>query len=598
MPIEGSDSDAPTHDATISTVSKCERRLDRRAFLGTVGTAVGATAGLATSVAATGAVSADRQSVPALTRPRLVGKTGEPALPSLRVIALNRIAFGPRPGDLNAFTALADNNDDRLTAFVDQQLNPGAISDTDFLNRVGAAGYQSLNPGLSLDDYLARLWSWYVNDSAPPGNSTSSSRPRDEAIRLKFLRAVYSRRQLLEVIVDFWHDHFNVYIDGSTEIRATFPHFDSVLRAHAFGNFRQMLGAVARSPAMLYYLDNYTSSNAGPNENFCRELIELMTLGADAYLGIMPQNEVPTDGDGKPVGYVDADVFEATRAFTGWSFSHGRDGDGDTGLFYYRASWHDRFQKNVLGVFLPQDQADLKDGNDVLDALASHPATGRHVARKLCRRLIADDPPQSIVDAAAALFTAQWQAPDQLRQVIRLILLSDEFTSTWGEKVKRPFEIAASALRASNAQISFAVDDSTTNSFLWRFDDTGHEPFHWFTPDGFPDVREAWTSMSPRVMAWRLCGYLIDLERSENQFVIDAVGQVPGHLRTSNELVDFWIGRILGRAMAPADRAQMVQFMSQGINPDLDLDLTDESTASRMRALVGLFFMSPDFLWR
>lgn len=525
------------------------------------------------------------------------GKVGEPALPSLGVVALNRMGFGPRPGDLGAFQALGGTPEARLLAYVDQQLDPATIVDTDFANRLAAAGYESTNPGLSQDAYLARLWDWYQNDNAPSGN-TSSSLVRDEAIRLKFLRAVYSKKQLLELITDFWHDHFNVYIDGSSVVRTTFPHLDEVIRDEAFGNFRTLLEGVATSPAMLYYLDNYTSSSAGPNENFCRELFELHTLGSDAYLGILQQNAVPTDGDGKPVGYVDADVFEATRAFTGWSFSYGHDGDGDTGLFTYRPAWHDRFQKTVLGTFLPQDQADLKDGRDVLDALAAHPATGRHLAGKLCRRLVSDEPPQSLVDSAAQLFTDQWQAPDQLAQVVRHILLSPEFASTWGEKVKRPFEIATSALRAGNANLSFAVGDSTVSSFLWRFDDTGHEPFHWHAPDGFPDHKNPWLSMTPRVMSWRFCGYLIDEEQPNGQLVINAVAQTPSGVRSTNELVDFWTQRLLGRAMEPLDRLQIVQFMSQGINADLDLDLSDSDTAVRLQAMVGLIFMSPAFLWR
>ncbi|MDA8018523.1 MAG: DUF1800 domain-containing protein [Thermoanaerobaculia bacterium] len=569
--------------------------MDRRSFLGALGVvgagggAVGAMAGAPAASAASGSRTMRPLQVP--------GKVGEPALPLVAVIALNRMGFGPRPADFTAFQALGSSAEARLLAYVDQQLDPASIVDTDFTARLAAAGYESTNPGLSLDAYLARLWSWYENDNAPSGN-TSSSLVRDEAIRLKFLRAIYSRKQLLELLTDFWHDHFNVFIDDSSVVRTTFPHLDEVIRSEALGNFRVLLEGVTKSPAMLYYLDNYTSSNAGPNENFCRELFELHTLGAAAYLGIQQQSSVPTDGNGVPVGYVDADVFEATRAFTGWSFSYGPEGDGDTGLFHYRPTWHDRFQKQVLGVFLPQDQADMKDGHDVLDALAAHPATGQHIATKLCRRLISDDPPQSLIDSAAQLFTDEWQASDQLAQVVRHILLAPEFKSTWGEKIKRPFEIAVSAFRATGGNLSFAREDSAVNSFLWRFDDTGNEPFHWHAPNGFPDHKTPWLSMTPRVMSWRLCGYLIDAEQANDQPIIDALGQTPGWARSTNELVDYWTERILGRPMEMIDRLQIVQFMSQGINPDLDLNLNDEDTADRLRSMIGLIFMSPDFLWR
>jgi len=522
---------------------------------------------------------------------------GLPAVPAAGVVALNRMGFGPRPGDLAAFDALGATDAARLSAYVTQQLDPDSLADPELDSRLAEASFESLYLSSDPNVYLATLWDWYINDNAPSGN-TSSAVPRDELTRATFLRAMYSNKQLVEVLADFWHDHFNVHIDHSSFVRATFPHLDMVIRLHMLGNFRDLLEAVARSTSMLYYLDNYTSSNAGPNENFCRELFELHTLGSENYFGTIAQNEVPVDGGGVPLGYVDADVFEATRCFTGWSFSHGNDGDGDTGLFYYRPTWHDRFQKTVLGVFIPQDQPDLKDGNDVLDALASHPGTGRHIARKLCRRLIADVPPQSVVDAAAAVFTAQWQAPDQLRQVVETILLAPEFLGTWGEKVKRPFEIAASALRAGGADFTLKTDDGDTNSFLWRFDDTGQELFSWPAPNGFPDVREAWMRMTPRVMSWRLCNWLIEFTDDADAFYLDVLAQTPGSVRSANELADFWIDRILGRPMAPEDRDEIVQFMAQGINPDFDLNFNDDDTRDRLRAMVGLIFMSPDFLWR
>ena len=312
----------------------------------------------------------------------------------------------------------------------------------------------------------------------------------------------------------------------------------------------------------------------------------------------MQQNQVPVDGQGRPIGYVDADVFESTRCFTGWSFANGTSGDGDTGLFHYRPEWHDRFQKTVLGTFMPQDQPDMKDGQDVLDALASHPGTGRYIARKLCQRFISDDPPQSVIDTAAALFTAQWQAPDQIKQVVQTILLSDEFLTTWGEKIKRPYEIATSALRAGKTNFVPGVDSGDTNSFFWRYDGAGQRLYGWPAPNGYPDAKGAWKSMTPRVMSWRLCGWLIDFTDDFDNFYVDPLAQTPGHRRTANELADFWIQRILGRSMELEDRQEIVQFMAQGINPDFDLNLNDEDTQERLRSMVGLIFMSPEFLWR
>ena len=588
------------------SIDSRESGLDRRNILRAAGLSAAATAGsiLArpqsspTGSAAARAKSGPTWRGPALRRHRREPPDkGMPATPAAGIVALNRLGFGPRPGDLAAFDALGSTDPDRLAAYVAQQLDPDSLADTELEGRLNDAAYVSIGISSDPDTYLATLWDWYINDNAPNGQ-TSSSIPRDELTRWTFLRAMYSKRQLVEVLADFWHDHFNVDIDHASFVRATFPHLDLVIRQQLLGNFRTMLESVARSTSMLYYLDNYTSSNAGPNENFSRELFELHTLGAENYLGVLQQHQVPTDGNGLPIGYVDADVFEATRCFTGWSFSYGVSGDGDTGLFYYRPDWHDRFQKHVLGTFIPQDQPDLKDGRDVLDALASHPGTGRHIARKLCRRLIADDPPQSVVDAAAAVFTAQWQASDQLKQVVEVVLLSDEFRNTWGEKIKRPLEIAVSAMRACGADFTLKMDDGDTNSFLWRYDDTGQELFNWPAPNGFPDVRGAWTSMTPRVMTWRLCGWLIDFDDDNGDFYLDVLGQTPPAVRSANELADFWIDRVLGRPMDTGDRAEIVQFMAQGVNPDFDLDLTDEDTADRLRSMVGLLLMSPDFLWR
>ncbi|MCG8460300.1 MAG: DUF1800 domain-containing protein [Holophagales bacterium] len=574
-------------------------RLDRRRFLG--GAAAGTGAAVAASAALTPAAAGGLGlgSGPAM-RPRfrrIPREKSLPAPPPAAIIALNRMGFGPRPGDVPAFDALGGNDADRMAAYVAQQLDPDSIDDSLLDTRLAQANFAVYGSLGDPDAYLARLWDWYINDNAPGGN-TSSHIPKDELIRAKLIRAIYSNRQLVEVLAEFWHDHFNVNIEDSSFVRATLPHMDLVLRLNLLGRFRDMLEAVAKSTAMLYYLDNYTSSNSGPNENFCRELFELHCLGTENYLGVLPQNQVPTDGMGRPVAYVDADVFEATRAFTGWSFSNGTSSDGDTGLFYYRPEWHDRFQKTVLGVFLPQDQPDMKDGHDVLDALASHPGTGRYIARKLCRRLISDDPPQTVIDAAAAVFTNQWQAADQLKQVYETILGSTEFRTTWAEKIKRPFHLAVSALRATNSSFSPKMDDSDTSSFLSRFDDTGHEPFHWPAPDGFPDLREAWKSMTPMVMSWRLMGWLIDFDNSSNQLYLNILGQTPAGVRTPTEVADFWIYRILNRPMAAEDRQEILDFVAQGINPDFDLDFGDEDTTDRVRSMAALIMMSPDFLWR
>ncbi len=521
---------------------------------------------------------------PAMRRPgRRRPSKAVPDPPSAAVIALNRLGYGPRPGDVAAFNALGASDETRLEAFVDIQLDPLSITDSDCDARIAAAGFTTLDKSQTelWQDHFLGDPSWEVR-----------LQPAYEVERATFLRAVHSDRQLLEVLAEFWYNHFNIYVWNS-RITPLWVHWDrDVIRANALGNFRQMLEDVATSPEMLYYLDNYTSSNAGPNENFARELLELHSLGAENYFGVMAQDDVPTDGNGRPAGYVDEDVFESTRCLTGWTI------DFDTGLFLYRDDWHDRFQKHVLGTTIPSDQPPMKDGHDVLDALASHPGTGRFIARKLCRRLIADDPPQAVVDAAAAVFNTNVDAGDQLAQVVRTIVLSDEFLSTWGEKIKRPFEIAVSTLRATQAEFTWALDEGAVDSLFWMYEDASQPIFSRLTPDGFPDVRDAWKSTTPRVGTWRLVNWILDREDNGVHHA-DVVARTPTTIRTATALADYWIFRILGRPMPPAERAEIIDFMAQGFNPDFDLPLdSDDDTQERLRSMVALICMSPSFLWR
>lgn len=509
---------------------------------------------------------------------------GIPAPPPAAVIAYNRLAFGPRNDDPAAFNALGSTDVERLTNWIDQQLDPAAIVDTACDNALAASGFTTLNKSLT------QLWADHVSSNPP---WSVRLQPYYEVERATLLRAVWSKRQLLEVLTDFWHNHFNVYAPDSWAA-PIWSHWDRVvIRGNALGNFRTMLGQVAQHPAMLYYLDNYTSSSAGPNENWARELFELHTLGADHYLGVMRQNQVPIGTDGKPVGYVDDDVFEATRCFTGWTF------DFDTGAFEYRGDWHDHFQKFVLGTYIGANQPALSDGNVVLDQVAFHPGTAVHIATKLATRLIGDNPDPGVIADAASVFQAQSAAPDQLAQVVRTIVLHPSFLTTWGDKIKRPLEILAGAIRAANGQFGFAVDDDDTSSLLYNFDRAGQPLFAWRAPNGFPDHKADWQSTTPRVMTWRLMNWLIDVRNDSNVFRLNVIAQTPAHIRSANEIADYWIYRIFRGSIPAAERAAIVQFMAQGHNPDFDLPLdSDEDTQDRLRSMVALLFMSPSFLWR
>ncbi len=549
------------------------------------GAAVATGAAIAAPWVHTDVAEGDGPPKPAMRTPWRVRPhaTGAPARPPLEVIALNRIAFGPRPGDLDAFRALGPTPEAQLEAYVNQQLAPEAIDDSECDARIAAANLTTL------DKTLEELWADHVVNNTN-GGSAVRMQPVTETEIATWLRAVYSRRQLVEVLADFWHNHFNVY-GWDYYIGPVFVHYDrDVIRGNMLGNFRQMLQDVATSTAMLFYLDNYINSRAGPNENYARELMELHTLGVENYLGTLEQADVPGYDQGAPAGYVEEDVYEAARCFTGWrvDYSSWESGVGQSGTFLYYDAWHDRFQKTVLGKHLAHDQPPMEDGRNVLDALAAHPGTGRHVAGKLCRRLISDDPPQDVVAAAAAVFTAQKDAPDQLAQVVRTILLSDAFRTTWGQKLKRPFEVTAAILRATAAEFTLS------NTFRWYYSRAGQALFQWFPPNGYPDRQEDWKGTTSMLARWQMCNRLI--EGNVEGTMIDILAQTPDQIRTPNALADFWIARILGRPMSAADRQELVDFIAQGRNADYDLPV--QQITERLPRMVALILMSPDIQWR
>ncbi len=213
------------------------------------------------------------------------------------------------------------------------------------------------------------------------------------------------------------------------------PSYDrDVIRPHALGNFRVFLEAVATSAAMQYYLSNRSSRAGSANENYGRELFELHTLGRDNYYNAIYDKwrKVPGALQGKPIGYIDQDVYEAARAFTGWTIEDGAGvGPGQTlpktGKFVYVESWHDNYQKRVLASEFDPFQSPMADGRKVLDLVARHPATAHFVCRKLCRRLVSDTPSEALVAGAAEVWTKNRTRPNQIAEVVRYIATSPEF---------------------------------------------------------------------------------------------------------------------------------------------------------------------------
>ncbi len=519
------------------------------------------------------------------------------------VRALNHMTFGATAASIAEFNALGANDTARLTAFVDQQLNPASINDSALDTRLTNAGYTTLGKSLT------QLWADHI---LPDPAYDIRMRPAWEAQRATLVRAMHSKRQLQEVMVGFWHNHFNV-VATDFDSGPVFMHYHrDVIRANSFGNFRTMLEAVAQSTSMMYYLDNASNTRAGPNENFARELLELHTFGAENYLGFVDPFQVPPcpEDPTYPIGYTDVDVYETASAFTGWSVKdgHWQYPTEDDGTFVYRSAWHDSGPKFVLGKFLNPEQPSMKDGRDILDRLASHPRVAKFICKKIIRRFVSDKPDQSLIDSAAAIFRANWQNPNQIALTLRHILLSNAFINSWGLKNRRPFELTAAALRTLGSDWTPRIGDAKTDELFWRMGSTGNTPYEWPAPNGYPDVGVAWSGSNSYAMTWRVLNWVS--ETSDNNVPmapILAITRTGLSSWTANNLVDFWCQRILGYLPAASRRQALVAFMAQnGAATEVITD-TDDWAASntkahynqqRLRSMVALILMSPEFMSR
>jgi uncharacterized protein (DUF1800 family) len=525
--------------------------------------------------------------------------------PPFAVRVLNHLTAGATAASIAEFNALGANDTARLTAFVDQQLNPGAIDDSALEARLAGAGYTTLNKSLT------QLWADHRIVT------TDSSAPARETQRAALVRAVYSRRQLQETMVDFWQNHFNVAI-GTSAAQPVYVHYNrDVIRANVFGNFRAMLEAVAQSTAMLYYLNNASNSRSGPNENFARELLELHTFGAENYLGFVNPFQVPPapEDPAYPIGYTDLDVYDTAAAFTGWTVKDGRNGfpNENDGTFVYRQAMHDAGPKLVLGMYLNPEQPAMKDGRDILDRLASHPRVAKFICRKLIRRFVSDRPPQSLVDSAAAVFRTNWQQPNQIALTLRHILLSDAFIHSWGMKNRRPFELMAAALRTCGSDWTIkGISESRSNDFMSRLATTGHAPYDWAAPNGYPDMGVNWSGSNNMVSTWRMLSWLteaLDTDTAQTPLLpIVALSRANVSTWTANNLVDYWCRRILGYIPTASRRQVLVAFMAQNGDPatyvitDTDSsatsDLKRHYNLQRLRSMVSMILISPEFMSR
>ena len=418
-----------------------------------------------------------------------------------------------------------------LAAWLGRQLDSRALSDPDLDARLRSFKLQikyAAGNGQPAPNGKTRNWAavddmrpltyldapietaWALHEPKGPRPQEEQARPYHEVAAATVIRAVHSKAQLYEQLVAFWHDHFNVLASDDRRIGCAFPTYDrDAIRPHALGNFRDLLEAVASSPAMLLYLSNASSRAGAANENYARELMELHTLGRDAYLNDRYDRwrDVPGSGDGAPQGYIDEDVYEAARAFTGWTIENGQRLDAATelprtGKFIYIDGWHDGYQKRVLATEFPPFAAPMADGRKVLDLVAFHPATAHFLCLKLCRRFVSDAPPQSLVESAAKVWIENAKNPAQIAAVIRHIALSKEFAASRGAKPRSPLALAASFARVTG------IDLMPTQPLFHQLALCGQRLFGWPSPDGRPTSFEYYCTAEHLRERWVLLARL------------------------------------------------------------------------------------------
>ncbi len=473
------------------------------------------------------------------------------------VHVLNRITFGPRPGDIAEVEKMG------LRPYIEQQLHPETIDDSALDQQLAGFDLLRMSPPQLYQMYdderknnvkrqaklalAAAGGGPNTNQMAAPAMPLSPEAKLAKMVeqagqyrsvaaigqleQAKLVRAVDSERQLQEVLVDFWGNHFNIDVKKGPGRVLKIADDRDVIRPHIWGSFRDLLEASAKSPAMLFYLDNASNTVArtvterevmftgqvnekmtengnaaiapavpkvgdkkgGINENYARELMELHTLGVDG-------------------GYTQADVQEVARCFTGWTI------DRPTGQFVFRPRQHDNGAKIVLGHQIPAGGG-LQDGEKVLDILCADPACAHHIALELCQRFVSDDPPTGLVERIATVFQ---QTGGNLRQVTEAILTSPEFLSpaNYNNKIKSPLEFAVSAVRPSESAIvpqqpapfdkllpategsailgragaAERLSKRPRQSLNWHIYELGEPLFACTPPTGYKEVSKFWVS--------------------------------------------------------------------------------------------------------
>lgn len=495
---------------------------------------------------------------------------------------LNRLTFGPRPGDVQTIRSMG------IDVWIDQQLHPADINDSAFESTLAAFPVLAEN-----QSDLAAQYTDFIRDrlllkqarkdtAVTAADTAAFKKIVKSQVRIvqqlnasRVARAVGSDRQLLEVMTDFWENHFNIYARKGAVEPYYLVDFDRTIRDHALGKFRDLLGAVAHSPAMLFYLDN-AESRANPgqptlppqlrngmtlaprnlararaqllaraarnpakaqqppkglNENYGRELLELHTLGVDG-------------------GYTQQDVINVARALTGWTIRGPRQGGG----FIFRPEWHDAAEKVVLGHTLPAGRGEA-DGEEVLDIIARQPATAHFIALKLARRFVSDSPSTALVQRAAHTFLT---TDGDIAAVVRTIITSPEFFShsAFHTKVKSPFEVVVSAARAVGARPDTTVRSAQLVAYL------GEPIYGHQAPDGWPETGESW--MNTGAILNRInFGIAVAANRLPGASLTELLWADSIRSAPRAEQVDVVVQHVLGGVVSPDTR----KVLMNGNNP-------------------------------
>jgi uncharacterized protein (DUF1800 family) len=458
--------------------------------------------------------------------------------PTQAYSVLKRTSFGVNAGELAAIESMG------VQAYLERQINYEGISDL-ALDLLIPLRFTNL----ALPALVTRL--------GFPGNTVALI---TDLLGATLFRAFFSRRQLYEVMVEFWSNHFSIDVRNGLEPVLKPVDDVTVIRPRAMGNFRELLLASARSPAMLFSLDNFLNTKTAPNENYARELMELHTLGVDG-------------------GYTEQDIKEVARCFTGWSINF------DTGAYVYQAAVHDTGQKVVLGQVIPAGGQE-QDGVAVLNLLASSSATATFIATKLCRRFISDTPPASVIAQVATTFR---QTDGDIRAMLRTLFASSAFLQARDAKIDRPIEFVGQIVRALNPQLTLPTDKGEAYIAVTTL--LGQAPFYWSPPDGYPDTAPHWATTSGFLNRWRIALFSV----TSGVFNLN---NLAGNATTINTLVDTLATAVLHRPLRRGDRQTLVDWISGLFGTAPDTALPSSAIGNIVPATVAMLISSAYFQLR